>query len=390
MKNRNFAGEIICLEIICAAILDFLSELSNRNIPLEQVISIDELTLQLSVRRKYLPAVEELAIKRGAQCNVIGKKGINRFLKGIFKRPVLIGAAVLIVALTIFLPTRILFYKVVGNSFVPMRKIIAIAGENGMEFGVLRRDIRSEKVKNALLNEIPELEWVGINTSGCVATISVKERRVKNEPESNTGVSNIVAICDGLVQEITITSGSSTVLPGQPVKEGQVLISGYTDCGLCVRACRAKGEVYATTKRSLSIVLTENGVSYGTLALSVEKISLIFGKNRINFFESSGILDTECVKMYEENYVTLPGGFVIPIGFVIARVYTTIPTEEQTLPESILTAAAERYLNTQMISGRITGREEVLSHENGVWYLKGIYECLEMIGREQSEEIIKP
>ena len=41
--------------------------------------------------------------------------------------------------------------------------------------------IRSEKVKNSLLQRIPQLQWAGINTDGCVAVISVREKTaIKN------------------------------------------------------------------------------------------------------------------------------------------------------------------------------------------------------------------
>lgn len=42
-------------------------------------------------------------------------------------------------------------------------------------------------MKNALLSAIPELQWAGVNTYGCRAVISVRERTLperKPEPEN--------------------------------------------------------------------------------------------------------------------------------------------------------------------------------------------------------------
>ena len=48
---------------------------------------------------------------------------------------------------------------------------------------------------------------------------------------------------------------SALCAPGQAVSKGQVLISGYTDCGLCVLSQRAQGEVMAYTGRSFSALM---------------------------------------------------------------------------------------------------------------------------------------
>lgn len=386
---RSLNGTVT-LQITTADPAQLLSELHRLDVPMEQVRFMDELTLQLRIKRQYLKFIQALAKKQGAEGKVIERSGLYWNFKGLMKRPILIIGLAIILVLTLFLPTRLLFFRVDGNISVPARQIIALAGENGLEFGTVRRDVRSEKVKNALLKAIPELEWVGINTSGCVATISVRERQSQAEHPTQYGVSSIIAIRDGIVQELTVTAGSASVQPGQKVAEGQVLISGYTDCGLSVRAERAKGEVYATTNYQLTIILPENNAMTGSISTEKRNFSLIFGKNRINFSESSGILDTGCVKMYEESYVTLPGGFELPLGFATERCIHYTLTQNNTSQDNILLRAAERYLQEQMIAGTIVSREEVISRDNGQWRLEGSYVCLEMIGIEQSEEIITP
>jgi len=381
---------MVKLKITVADPSMLLSELHQMRIPMEQVLVPDELTLQVCIRRQDYRAVIAFAEKRGGECKTAGKYGLFWDLVGITKRPMLLIGMGIILALTFFLPTRLLFYRVEGNHTVPARQIIAFAAENGLEFGAIRREIRSEKIKNALLKAIPELEWVGINTAGCVATISVRERQNQAEPPMTSGVSNIIAARNGTVQELIVTAGSALVKPGQEVTAGQVLISGYTDCGLMIRAERAQGEIYAITSHQLTVLVPDYSSELGGISSETKNFSLIFGKKRINFFESGGNLDTGCVKMYEENYVTLPGGFVLPIGIATEHCIYYNPTETDISQEQQLLQGSERYLLTQMVAGRILSREEEIFRENGVWCLEGSYECLEMIGKEQSEEIITP
>ena len=313
--------------------------------------------------------------------------------RGLMKRPVLISGLALYVLLTIFLPTRIYFFRVEGNQNVPDNLILELASQCGLSFGTERRDVRSEKVKNALLGAVPQLEWVGINTAGCVATISVRERQTGEDLQQPQGVSSIIAIRDGVVQELTVTGGSAACKLGDTVQEGQVLISGYTDCGLSIRAERAKGEIYATTKHDLTFMMPENSHERGTTVAVKKNYSVIIGKNRINFFKDSGILDSSCVKMYEENYLTLPGGFILPIAIVTETcIYyeESVPTLTAEQSNNLLSELAQSYLRSQMVAGTILTKQEEFDQQNGTLCLVGTYECLEMIGRERNEEIIKP
>ena len=392
MNLWQSAAGLVTVEILTADPTGTLSQLHLIGIPLQGVQIPDELTLHFTVKRTHLSHILTIVERRDEKYKIIGKKGIFWPLRALLHRPVLLAGVLLILSLTVFIPTRIFFFKVEGNTQIPTRQILDFASQCGINFGAERKVVRSEKVKNALLRAIPELEWVGINTSGCVVTISVRERQSVNTATESTGVSSIVAVRDGVVQEITVTSGSPTCKVGQAVKRGQVLISGYTDCGLTIRAERAKGEIYAETNRTLQLVLPQNHEQRDTIAVQTQKYSVIIGKKRINFYQDSGNLDTRCVKMYVEKYVTLPGGFQLPVAIVTEicisyELITPINSEQEI---ETLQSMAERYLQSSMVAGRILSKEESISQDEQMISLLGNYGCLEMIGKEQNEEIIGP
>ena len=383
-------GGMLTVKILSADSSSLLRRLHQSNIEVHRVQFLDELQLQLQIRRKDYKRLTEITQKAGGQISVISQVGIYYRLDALYHRPLLVMSLLMMFLLTVFIPTRIYFFRVEGNAFVPTKWILSKAEDCGISFGVSRSDIRSEKVKNAVLEAIPELEWVGINTAGCVATISVRERQQDTMKPYEKGVSSIVAAMDGVVSEISVTAGSSAVKPGDAVKAGQVLISGYTDCGLSIRATRAKGEVYAQTNHKLTLVTPLDSGNRGEVTSKTQKFALIIGKNRINFYQGSGILDTSCVKMYGENYVTLPGGFQLPVAFVTETwVYhdETVATEKA-IPD--LSGTAENYLRSHMVAGKILSKVETTASDNGVLYLDGEYACLEMIGQERNEEIITP
>lgn len=388
---RSLTG-MVTAQVTSAEPTGVLAEIHRSGIELEQVRFIDELTVQFSFHRADLNRIQKITDKRGEDFSIRNRWGIYWRIRSVLKRKMLLAGIMFFILLTVFLPTRIFFFRVEGNQNVPTNQILELAVQCGIRFGSSRRDVRSEKVKNALLSAAPQLEWAGINTSGCVATISVRERQSTQQIPSAQGISSIVALRDGVIRDITVTNGSAACKVGQAVKAGQVLISGYTDCGLTIRAGRAKGEVYADTSRTLSFVLPENSAYRGQVTEEIKKYRLLFGKNQINFCQDSGILDDSCVKMYEEKYVTLPGGFVLPIAIITETwvYYQEMSSTASDDSQSALSAFAQQYLQSQMVAGTVLTRQEDFSSDGDVARLEGVYACFEMIGRERNEEIIKP
>ena len=370
-----------------------LRAIQNHGFALDDVVFVDDLTIMFSVSRKDAKPLQNLMKQRGEKTELLSSQGIYWPIYRVLHRPVLVFGLVFSLIFSIFLSGRVLFVRVEGNAQVPARLILEAAAECGIGFGASRREVRSEKMKNALLSAIPELQWAGINTAGCVATISVRERQAGITAEDIKGVSSIVATRDGVIQELVVTKGSPACKVGQAVKAGQVLISGYTDCGLTIRAQRAQGVVYAQTDRAIQVISPMLWQNRRKETTTETKFALIIGKKRINFYQGSGNLNAGCVKIYEEKYLTLPGGFRLPIAIVTERWISYDESVETAAAEDAavrLPMLSETYLRTQMIAGQILSRQEQISYGDGVCTMTGQYGCLEMIGIERNEEIIAP
>lgn len=386
---RSLTG-LLTVQLTSADLSAALTQISEMNVQLLGVEWLDELTCRATVQQRDYMRLRECVQHRGDQLKIIKKSGIYFSARSLMRRPVLLTGAVIFFLLAVFLPTRVLFVQIEGNTSIPTRQILEVASNCGVSFFASRREIRSEKVKNALLEQMPELQWIGVNTAGCVATVSVKEKSTAGQivkPEESVG--SIVASRDGIIWECTVTRGNPVCKVGQAVKAGQVLVSGYTDCGISIRATRAEAEVYAQTLRELEAVTLINGEQRGAEISKDTKYSLIIGKKRINFFKDSGISDAGCVKMYKEYYLTLPGGFALPVGIVQ---YTNIRysmTGEAGQEVDWIYLAAEEYLNSQMVAGIIKSRNAAVVLSDEICTLKGRYACLEMIGQFKPETFIQ-
>ncbi len=386
---RSLRGQMEA-ELTSADITGTMEAVTELGIPIRKVTYVDELTVLLTLDRRDFPRVMALSERRGETLRCIRRIGLYWPLAALRKRPVLLGGLSVILFLVFLIPSRVLFIRVDGNETIPARQILAEAENCGIRFWASRREVRSEKVKNALLSAVPRLQWAGVNTAGCVATISVRER---SEAEMETDalsrdVSSIVADRDGLVLSCTVTAGNGQCTPGQAVREGQILISGYTDCGLLVKATRAEGEILAQTRRTISVKSLCQRRIRGPVQEETRQYSLILGKKRINFANSSRICDTTCGRMYEEYYITLPGGFTLPLALAVQThicCETIWDSSESEHMRNTLTAFARNYLVSQMISGSIQKETCFYVAGDGICTMDADYLCRELIGRRVQE-----
>ena len=389
MVWKSLTGTLT-LEVVSAAPEALPDALVGANIPVFRLEPMDELTCRMDIRRRDLPALRKILDRRGAAFRILQRQGLYWRAKSALHRPVLLAAFLLLTALTIFLPSRVLFVSVEGNDTIPDRQILSAAEDCGIRFGASRKLVRSEQVKNRLLSAVPRLQWAGVNTVGCTAVISVRERTEERGAGKTGTVSSILAQRDGYILSATVTGGTLAVQPGEAVTRGQLLISGFTDCGFCIRATRAEGEILAQTQRELTAVTPKTRLYLKTSPETKYKISLLLGKKRINLWKDSRISHTGCGRMYEEYYVSLPGGFRLPLGISVDRYRDHTVREAECArddAQSLLRQFSDASIQRQMIAGQIRRRHQTLYDTGSLYSLRSHYVCEEIIGREHTEQI---
>lgn len=385
---RSLSGTV-GVQILSADIHRILAILTNANVAFYDLQFVDELTVRFVVSRQDHRRMRKLLQKSGAKIEIVTRNGLYWTLKGLLRRPVLVLGIAIYILLVLAVPSRIFFVRIEGNSQVPEREILEAASECGIVFGAHRRQVRSEQIKNALLQKLPALQWVGVNTRGCVAVISVTERQ-EDPISDNTQKGSILASRDAIIRQITVLRGTQMCRVGQAVKAGQLLVSGYKDYGISQKFTGAVAEIYGQTERHLEAVAMASGLKRTKIVTEEKKYSLIIGKKQINFYKDSGILDTSCVRMYKRMYLSLPGGYVLPLALVEQRIcyYDTAMVDAPT--PAFLETASRAYLMRQMTAGSILTESVSVSEDAEVFRLSGKYECLEMIAVTTTEEFLSP
>lgn len=386
---RSLAGTI-CLELTSADVAGSLRNINELGIVISDVQTSGDLTVSFSVPRQSLHPIEKMAARKGERLRVLQRSGLFWSLWALRYRPVLLFGMSLLLVLALYTPSRVLFVEVEGNEQLPRQLILEAAQDAGIQFGASRRAVRSEKMKNTLLGAVPQLQWAGVNTYGCVAVISVRERAQPIKPQESASVTQIVASSDGVITSCTVTGGSALCSPGQAVQKGQVLISGYVDCGQTITATRAEGEIFALTNHDLSLVIPSKSLVRDQQGGSKTNFSLQIGKKRINFYNGSGISDATCVKMYSEYYITLPGGYRLPVKLIKEQIHhydtqTKLRGEESA--RAFLSESGLDYLRRHFVALEVLNVQEAFLLDGDCYRLNGQYACSEMIGRQQGEQI---
>ena len=95
--------------------------------------------------------------------------------------------------------------------------------------------------------------------------------------------------------------------------------------------------------------------------------------------------------MYSENYLSLPGGFYLPVA-LITETWTDYDTEssEIIVQEPSIRELANEILQPQLHGGRILSGDGVTESYGGNILYRGRYQCYELISIRKNEEIIKP
>jgi len=385
---RPFAGTLL-VEIKTASKHELFAAMNNAEIRAFDIQQIDELTVRGSIYRSDFAKLTCLLDKRNETFKIVNRNGMYWYFCEFLHRPVLLFGILFLLLFSAFLPTRILFVQVEGNQNIPPYQILEAAEDVGIRFGSSRLHVRSEKVKNALLLTIPQLQWVGVNTYGCTAIISVKERFVLDDHSHLEKIASIVANCDGVIESMTVTKGNPVCTVGQAVSEGQVLVSAYTDCGGILKATCADAEIFARTYHQKRSITPTDLMERADLYDAETRYSIRFGKKLIKLYKDSGISDISCVKIYTEKNLSLPGGYVLPVSIIKEEIRNTAVSPALSKQEENYTwlyDQTEIYLLEHLAAGKILSNIHSFQTADNAVYMTGKYICLESIGISRSEE----
>ena len=272
--------------------------------------------------------------------------------------------------------------RVEGNLQYGEDEIIAEIGEHGLRTGARWSDIDKGKLEVAILSASDKISWININRRGSVAYVSLVEKEVHEQDSEPVGYANVVAVCDAVIEEITVVRGFAMVEVGESVKKGDLLISGIIPGELGGGFCYAEGNVRGRVQDSCEISVKETYSKKVIKNAYTDRVSLnIFGFS-VNIFKSYRNFTDRC-DIIEEDQDLFILGKRLPIS-VTKRYIQEFTLEEVTRTSEEMTGIARDELGL-MLSQRLAGSSLVRLHTEGDFHgseylMKTSFICLEEIG----------
>jgi len=182
-----------------------------------------------NIKLTDLQSVKKLRRQTGYRLSFVNKKGYPFLVKRLIsKKPLLI--ALLLSILFIFVISNMVWeVKVTGVPKEIEEKIVKQLNEYGVHPGSWMLSLDSPKeIQQNLINDVPELLWVGVDQKGTTLFLDGVEKIVvkKEAPEKPR---NLVATKKGVIKNMYVARGVPKVAVNDYVKPGDVLVSGILD-----------------------------------------------------------------------------------------------------------------------------------------------------------------
>ena len=363
------------------------------NIPFWRIEKGDSFTLSLCLYEADASLAQSLTRRCQCEGEIEVRKSFRRDIAGLLRRWVfLLGFAATIAGLVI-LPNFVVALDVEGCEVLEPAVVLRALETLDVRFGTWGPSIDNERIKNEMLQLVPELRWISVNVSGMRANVLVAERS-ESDPilDRREAVTNLVSCADGIVTEMTVMNGQAACAVGDAVTQGQVLISGVVDLERCTMYTRALGEVYADTRRQFTVLTPQNRTQRTPESVAGYCIYMTCGRKRIKIFGNSGIFMGDCVKIIRREALSLPGDVEIPLALWIETYYHTTPREtalEEQAVNKLFADYTARWVAQELVAGQVLTTRAQPESKAGVYALTQTLHCREMIARSVEIPILE-
>ncbi len=176
--------------------------------------------------------IRDIAKKTKTRAAVLERHGLPFFWRDARKRKTFLAGTVLCLLFLLAMSRRIWAISLEGNRLVTDDQLILFLQEQGVDYGVSKKELHLQALEEALRETFPLVTWTSATLEGTKLTVRVRENDLPGETERTldeeryASGADLTAARDGTVSRILTRSGVPQVKAGDEVKKGDVLISG--------------------------------------------------------------------------------------------------------------------------------------------------------------------
>ena len=380
--------------VVCGPFPERLLNLcAQRGVTFWGVEWLDGQTLRLTLLRRDMDGLEELARRAGCTVEIEQRAGLPSFLARFRRRYAFLLGLALSVLCVCLLSNFVLTIEVTGNQQVPDAVILSQLRRLGLRTGVYGPKLDVKQIALDTQLALEELSWVSVNLYGTRVQVVVRERVKPPELLEEKGVSDLVADVGGVILRVDAVEGQAKVKPGDTVSPGEVLISGtvtmegpqYSNVPSRYLHVRAAGAVWARSWRTVSAQIPVTAAVKEYTGADKSRWSVTLFDQRINFYGNSSISWADYDKISKTYTAVLPGGQVLPLSATreLLRQWTPARVQVDMVAAQDL---LERQLRTRLEQlvgedGRVVAVDWSARIADGILTVTGVAECEEQIAR---------
>lgn len=303
-KVFKFLFGYVILSLQGIAIERFINICIRRGIKLISISKQERGSASVAVYMRDFKRLRAPAYKTRTRIHIEQKRGLPVLVRRYGRRYALAAGFAFVAAVLIAGSQFVWIVEYDGAANVDREKLAAAVQNIGIHPGVLKSSLPpGGEMKTAILSNTDDLSWAWVYIKGARAVISVRPRVRQPVMTDKNIPCDIVAMCDGVITEITAKTGMAYVDKGDAVSAGDVLVAGTLDSESGYRLVHASGSARARVFKSVSgeyklyeDIKKPNGDNKMLFTVT------LFSKD-INFFRNGGISDGKYDTIENNKYI---------------------------------------------------------------------------------------
>lgn len=207
----------------------FFQACINNDILVWNIKKTSDTTCQGNIKLNDVKLIKKIRRQRKYKIKFIDKKGYPFLLKRLTKRKEIVTAFLVSMLFIIVLSNIVWDVKITGVSKEVEAKVNDELKELHIYPGRWLFLIDDPSIiQQKLLNDIPELLWVGVHKKGTTLNFEGVEKTIVNKQENNQP-RHLIASANGVITSMYVPKGLPKVKVNDYVKQGDLLVSGIVD-----------------------------------------------------------------------------------------------------------------------------------------------------------------
>ncbi|SMB90975.1 similar to stage IV sporulation protein [Desulfonispora thiosulfatigenes DSM 11270] len=198
----------------------------TRGILLWDIKAIENNKIMLKVKIPGFRALRHIVKHNGCRMKIHKKVGMPFKLSWIKRRKGLIYGSVIFFISLYILSSFVWFIEITGMEKIKESEINDLALQYGIRRGANINSLDLDKLEIEMAENHPGIAWVGLDREGTKISIKIAEKSLIPKTEDHKK-GHLIALEDGIIEEMLILQGTPLVQEGDTVKKGQMLVSGY-------------------------------------------------------------------------------------------------------------------------------------------------------------------